>query len=89
MRQARRLMAGSGEASIRAGFALERRIVTAAQRSGPFWLINLSQPARKAEYLAAMGEARRAGDKATWRDARGWLNIWTQGGNCYPWDRIP
>ena len=78
LRKARRLGASLVPNEYREGWRLEAQIVKAAQRReswrGGCWA--LAGGRYRAEYLDAMGEARRAGDVERWRMVRAWLDIW-------------
>lgn len=78
LRKARRLDASMVSEEYREAWRLQGVIVKAAQRR-PSWLggaYNVASAGRRAEYLARMAEARRAGDRERWQVAREGLAIW-------------
>ena len=78
LRKARKLDASMVPADYREAWRLQGAIIKAAQRR-PSWeggAFAVASAGRRAEYLARMAAARRAGDKAAWMDHRQGLNIW-------------
>jgi hypothetical protein len=84
LRKARRLGASFTPDEYREGWRIEGAIIKAGQRRASWdgGVFSTVAQRYRAEYLATMAQARRAGDLHSWRVAREGLAIWR--GYPYP-----